>query len=49
MSIKLLALAVLLAVAGCELKAEAIKACGEACKDHGGVDVVTAEACKCRQ
>ena len=35
-----------LLLSGC-LDAAAVKACGEACKDHGGVKVVTTEECRC--
>ena len=33
---------------GCSVKADVIKACGEACKDQGGVKYVTGEQCECR-
>lgn len=38
-----------LVLAGCEVKADAIKACGEACKEHGGVLRITYEVCECRR
>ncbi len=40
--------ALALLLGGC-VNAEAIKACGEACKDHGGMKVVTESVCQCEE
>lgn len=44
---KIMLMFVLVMAGGCPLNADVVKACGEACKDHGGVKFVTGEHCQC--